>query len=317
MENASSELRDRLRELQRVLNATLLGKSEVVERVVTCLLAGGHILLEDMPGVGKTLLAYALSRAVKGDFSRIQFTADLLPADILGLRIYRRGAEVFEFVPGPIFAHVVLADELNRAPPKTQSALLQAMNEGCVTVERQTYPLPAPFMVIATQNPRGQHGTYPLPESQRDRFLMRLSIGYPDAATEIRILGEVRETNLAARIEPILGPEQVLEIQRQVRLIKTPEPCLAYLARLAEATRTHGDVAIPISPRGTIALMRAAQALAYQRGQAWIDLDLIKELAPAVLAHRLALRWLQQESLQEGAPLAWVERELLQRVPVE
>jgi MoxR-like ATPase len=317
MDNASTELRDRLQELQRVLNATLLGKPEVVERVVTCLLAGGHILLEDMPGVGKTLLAFALSRAVKGDFSRIQFTADLLPADILGLRIYRRGAEVFEFVPGPIFAHVVLADELNRAPPKTQSALLQAMNEGSVTVERQTYPLPGPFMVIATQNPRGQHGTYPLPESQRDRFLMRLSIGYPDAATEIRILGEVRETDLAARIEPILVPEQVLQIQRQVRLVKTPEPCLAYLARLVEATRTHADVVIPISPRGTIALMRAAQALAYLRGQAWIDLDLIKELAPAVLAHRLALRWLPQESLQEGAPLAWVERELLQRVPVE
>ncbi|NLI76607.1 MAG: MoxR family ATPase [Candidatus Riflebacteria bacterium] len=310
-------LREKVLLLQGALNGTLLGKPVVVERVLTCLLAGGHLLLEDMPGVGKTTLAFALSKAVKGSFVRIQFTSDLLPSDILGTRLYRRGVEAFEFLPGPIFANFVLADELNRAPPKTQSALLQAMNEGCVSVERETHPLPGPFMVIATQNPRGYHGTYPLPESQRDRFLMRVSIGYPDPGTEIRILTGSREQPLLEKIEPVLSPEQVLQVQALVRGITVPEPCLGYLSRLAEATRGHADVVIPVSPRGTISLMRAAQALAFLRGQDWVDLDLVKELAPAVLAHRLALRLFHQDSILEGAPGTWVERELLQRVPVE
>ena len=309
-------IREKLRQLLKTINATLFGKPEVVEKVVTCLFAGGHLLIEDMPGFGKTTLAFALARAVNGTFSRIQFTSDLLPSDILGTRIYRRGSETFEFIPGPIFAHFVLADELNRAPPKTQSALLQAMNEECVTVERQTYPLEAPFMVIATQNPRGYHGTYPLPESQRDRFLMRVSIGYPDRATEIRILGETRDEPLLSGVVPIFSPDQVTEVQRQVRAIKVPEPCLSYMARLAEATRRHDEVIIPISPRGTIALMRAAQALAYIRGMEWVDIDILKELAPSILAHRLALRLLHNDSILEGAPAAWIERELLQKVPI-
>jgi len=308
---------DKLKQLQAILNGVLLGKPEVVEMTLVCLLSGGHLLLEDMPGVGKTTLAAALAKAINGTCSRIQFTADLLPSDIIGTRIYRRSDERFEFVPGPVFANFVLADELNRSPPKTQSALLQAMNERIVTVDRETLSLPAPFMVIGTQNPRGYHGTYPLPESQRDRFLMRLSIGYPDYDTEIKILGEHRETDPVSRIEPVTSAGEIFEMQKQIRLIDIPDAGLAYLSRLADASRRNEELAIPISPRGSLALMRAGQALAFIRAKKWVDIDAIKFLAPSVLAHRMSFRSMNSMGGGEGASVAWVQRELLQRVDVE
>ncbi|MFZ2960062.1 MAG: MoxR family ATPase [Candidatus Ozemobacteraceae bacterium] len=314
MENATVE---HLNKLITLLNKIILGKEEVVELVVTTLLAGGHLLLEDQPGVGKTTLGAALAHVVSGTFSRVQFTADLLPADVVGSRIYRRRDETFEFVPGPIFANFVLADELNRAPPKTQSALLQAMNEGCVTVDRETIFLPAPFMVIATQNPRGSQGTYPLPESQRDRFLMRLSIGYPDAAVEMKILRERRLSDPLKDVEPILDAGMLLAAREEVREIAVPEPIIAYVTRLAEAIRRHEDVNIAVSPRATLGLMRASQALAYVRGRGMVDFDIVKHLVPPVFAHRLGLRTLDPWLSGEGASPQWIRRELLERVPVE
>ncbi|MBF0500652.1 MAG: MoxR family ATPase [Candidatus Riflebacteria bacterium] len=308
---------ERLQKMLALLNRVILGKEEVVELVLVTLLSGGHLLLEDQPGVGKTTLGTALAHVVRGSFSRVQFTADLLPADIVGSRIYRRRDEAFEFVQGPIFANFILADELNRAPPKTQSALLQAMNEGCVTVDRETISLPAPFMVIATQNPRGSQGTYPLPESQRDRFLMRLSIGYPDAITEMKILRERRISDPLKDIEPILDAGMLLAIREDIHKVILPEPVIAYMVRLSETVRRHEDVNIAVSPRGTLALMRSSQALACLRGRDLVDFDMVKHLAPFVLGHRLGLRTLDPWLTGEGASPQWIRRELLERVSIE
>lgn len=317
MEPVAASDGSKLRNLITTLGQVLLGKETRLELVTTCLLASGHLLLEDLPGVGKTSLASALAKAVQGSFSRIQFTSDLLPSDILGTRIYRRSDEKFDFVRGPIFANMVLADELNRAPPKTQSALLQAMNEGCITIDWQTLPLPCPFLVIATQNPRGYHGTYPLPESQRDRFLMRLEIGYPDPETEIRILSAHREKAPIESVTPVMDLPTVQDLQRKARLVDVPEATRGYLARLAEKTRSHPDVTIPVSPRGSISLMRAGQALCFIRGKEWVDIDTVKELAPHVLSHRIGLKSFSHGSLAEGASNEWIVQEILQRTGVE
>jgi len=269
-----------------------------------------------MPGVGKTTLASALATSIGGVFSRIQFTADLLPSDILGSRIYRRQAEQFEFVKGPIFANVVLADELNRAPPKTQSALLQAMNDFAISVEKHHFELARPFMVIATQNPRGFHGTYPLPESQRDRFMMRVSLGYPDALEEVAIL-KIHHGQLQERIgESFLTLEQVVVAQKEARSIAVAETVMQYISRVVSAIRAHEEVELPVSPRGSIALMNAAQALAYFRGKDYVSVDMVKEVAPEVLAHRIGLRGASSLS-SEGARNDWLIGEILQRVAVE
>ncbi len=312
-----SKLIDSLNRYKAAIEKVLRGKESVVEMAIASLLAGGHLLLEDFPGVGKTTLASVMAKGISGHFSRVQFTADLLPADVLGVRIFRRSEEKFEFVHGPIFCNIILADELNRAPPKTQSALLQAMNEGQVTIDQETFKLPHPFMVIATQNPRGYHGTYPLPESQRDRFMMRLSIGYPDSATEVMILKDRRETDPSTMVEKVLTLEEIGEAQKEVRKIEIPDPCYVYMNRLAEATRKHEEVLIPASPRALLALMRASQGFAYLRCQKFVDIDIIKHLSPFVLAHRLGLRSLGQTHTGEGAPAAWITKEILQRIPVE
>jgi MoxR-like ATPase len=308
---------EKFRQLQTHLQQVLQGKSEVIEKTVATFLAGGHLLLEDYPGVGKTTLASAVAKSLRGSFSRIQFTADLLPGDVLGVRIYRRQDETFEFVSGPVFANIVLADELNRAPPKTQSALLQAMNEISITIDKETRSLPQPFFVIATQNPRGHHGTYPLPESQRDRFMMRLSIGYPDPAVETQILVSHRRDEPLRHMPEIMNPEDILTAQQAVREIEVPPPCLDYMVRLGEGIRRHEEVSIPVSPRGLIALMHASQALAYLRGRTFVDIDTIKFLAPNVLAHRINLRSLTRTHLGEGASTEWIITEFLQKLPVE
>ncbi|HAE41064.1 MAG TPA: hypothetical protein DCG57_20885 [Candidatus Riflebacteria bacterium] len=303
-------------ELANRLQKVIVGKSAQIEKTLVCLLADGHLLLEDMPGVGKTTLASALATSIGGVFSRVQFTADLLPSDIIGSRIYRRQTEQFEFVKGPVFANVVLADELNRAPPKTQSALLQAMNDFSVSVDKHHFDLERPFMVIATQNPKGFHGTYPLPESQRDRFMMRVSLGYPSEAEELEIL-KIHHGKLQEKIgESFLTLEQVARAQAEVRTVAMSEVVMKYISRIVSAIRSHTEVELPVSPRGSIALMNAAQALAYIRGKDYVSIDMVKEIAPEVLAHRIGMRGVSSLT-SEGARNDWLIGEILQRVPVE
>lgn len=305
-----------LDQLQKSLNRVIIGKSDQIEKTLACLLADGHLLLEDLPGVGKTTLASALAQAIGGTFSRIQFTADLLPSDIIGTRIYRRSNEEFEFVKGPIFANVILADELNRAPPKTQSALLQGMNEYSVSVDKQHFVLERPFMVIATQNPRGFHGTYPLPESQRDRFLMRLTLGYPDAPSEVEILKNNCLVQSESMVEALLSLEEIADCQKMVKEIEVPEHVFAYITRLTGALRGHPEVDLPVSPRGSIGLVRVAQATAFLRGLNHVNVDLVKELAPVVWCHRTGLKGATSFS-SEGAPVSWLRHEILQKVEVD
>lgn len=310
------KIRDSFKNLAAELKQIIVGKEAQIEKTLVCLLAEGHLLLEDMPGVGKTTLASALAKAIGGGFSRIQFTADLLPSDVIGTKIYRRQTEEFEFIRGAIFANVILADELNRAPPKTQSALLQAMNEFAVSVEKQHIELNRPFMVIATQNPKGFHGTYPLPESQRDRFMMRISLGYPCEEAEIEILKKHIAVEETHSVSGFLTLEEVVAAQTHVRTIQVAETVLRYISRLMVAIRKHEEVELPVSPRGSIALMRAAQALSFFRGKDYVSIDIVKEIAPEVLAHRIGLRGIPLTSA-EGARNDWLTGEILQRVEIE
>lgn len=264
------------------------GKRDVVRLAVSALLARGHVLFEDIPGVGKTTLAHALARALGLDFRRIQFTSDLLPTDVLGVSVYDPGAATFETRPGPIFTNVLLADEINRAPPRTQSGLLQAMQEGRVTIDEETLDLPRPFMVMATQNPLEHHGTYPLPESQLDRFLMRLTIGYPGPEAERRILLESTEVgDLLDRIDPVLAPDDVLELQRRVEEVRVDDSLVDYLMEIVRRTRTDSRFQVGVSPRGAVALFRASRAHALVDGRDFLAPDDVRNLVVPCLAHRL------------------------------
>ncbi|HEY7677069.1 MAG TPA: MoxR family ATPase [Candidatus Methylomirabilis sp.] len=278
-----------LGELQATIERALIGKPEVVRLALVALLAKGHLLIEDVPGVGKTTLALALARAVGGSFQRIQFTSDLLPADILGTSVYDQQNARFEFRPGPVFANVVLADEINRTTPKTQSSLLEAMNDFQVSLDHHTYRLPEPFLVLATQNPLEHHGTHPLPESQMDRFLLRLRIGYPDGADERRILRGDRPV-APDQLEPVLTPTDVLRLQRTVETVRVDETLLDYLLALVEASRRCEDLALGVSPRCSLALYRAAQAHAYLDGRDYCVPDDVKRLVIPVFAHRVIPR---------------------------
>src|SRR5664279_2687749 len=262
----SPDILRKLSELETAVGAAIHGKPEVVRLSLVCLLARGHLLIEDVPGVGKTTLAQALARSVSCRFHRLQFTSDMLPSDVLGVTIYNAHSETFEFKPGPIFSNFLLADEINRTTPKTQSALLEAMNEGQVTIDGRCHPLPRPFMVIATQNPVEHHGTYPLPESQLDRFLMRLRIGYPDAASERLI---VRNSNGVPREAGASGllAEDVLRLQDAVHGVAVEEALVDYMLAIVEKTRNHEALALGVSPRGSQALYRATQALALLEGR--------------------------------------------------
>ncbi len=275
-----------LRCLEAAIGLSVRGKPEVVRLSLVCLLARGHLLIEDVPGVGKTTLAQAIARAVDGSFHRLQFTSDMLPSDVLGVTVYNSHSEQFEFKPGPLFANFLLADEINRATPKTQSALLEAMNEQQVSVEGRTLPLPDPFMVIATQNPAEHHGTYPLPESQLDRFLMRLSIGYPERQSEREIIRQpdARHTLVTPSV---IGPGELLEYQEFVAQVKVDAAIVDYMLTVVERTRTHEGLSLGVSPRGSQALYRAVQALAAMEGRAWALPDDVKVLAPKVLGHRV------------------------------
>jgi MoxR-like ATPase len=264
------------------------GKRDVVRLALSALLARGHVLFEDVPGVGKTTLAHALARTLGVDFRRIQFTSDLLPSDVLGVSVYRPQTGEFENRPGPIFSNVVLADEINRAPPRTQSGLLEAMQEGRVTIDNATYDLPRPFLVMATQNPLEHHGTYPLPESQLDRFLMRITIGYPDRDAERRILTESATTvPVMERLRPVLSAAQVLQLQDRVEQVEADPDIVDYLMMIVERTRQVPRLRMGVSPRGAIALFRAARAYALTQGRNYLIPDDVRRLVVPCLAHRI------------------------------
>lgn len=278
----------------------LLGKELAIREVVAALIAGGHILIEDVPGVGKTTLAIALARAIDGLHHRIQFTSDLLPSDVIGVPLYNQKENSFEFRPGPIFANIVLADEINRTTPKTQSAMLEAMQDGSVSIDREVHRLPRPFMVIATQNPIEHHGTYPLPESQLDRFMLRIRIGYPDAACEAEVLLSPGIHDDNRQMPPVLNLARVLELQRAAGRVRVDRTLVDYILRIVTATREHEDISLGVSTRGSMMIFRAAQAWALLDGRAYCVPDDIKTLTHTVLAHRLILRAGVERSLTHG-----------------
>jgi len=278
----------KLVEIESVLGEAIRGKPEVLRLSLSCLLARGHLLIEDVPGVGKTTLAQALARSVDSSFHRLQFTSDMLPSDVLGVTIYNAHAEDFEFKPGPVFTHFLLADEINRATPKTQSALLEAMNERQVTIDGRSWPLAQPFMVIATQNPVEHHGTYPLPESQLDRFLMRIRIGYPDEAAEREILRHSAEPGLE-KIHAVISSEDLLHLQETVGHVAVDEALVDYMLAIVKRTREHEALAMGVSPRGAQALFRASQALAAVEGRDYVTPDDVKRMVVPVFAHRVLL----------------------------
>jgi MoxR-like ATPase len=305
---------EKLLALRRNIQSVLLGKPEAVRRVLVALLARGHVLLEDVPGVGKTILARAIARSIDCTFHRIQLTPDLLPSDILGVTIYDSHAGQFVFKPGPIFAQIVLVDEINRTTPRTQSALLEAMNESQVTADGKTYPLGPPFMVLATQNPYEFEGTYFLPENQLDRFMLRVAIGYPDQATEREILTiQPARTRLAA-LKPMMTAADLMAIQERVLAVKIDDAIIDYILAIAEATRRNEELAIGLSPRGSLAMTQAARASALLDGRDYVVPDDVRNLATCVCAHRLMTRALSHDA--SAATAEAVFNQILKTIPV-
>ncbi len=306
----------KIREVRENIERVIRGKGSVIELAVVCLLARGHLLIEDVPGVGKTTLAHALARSLDCSFRRIQFTSDLLPSDIVGVSVFNRQRQAFEFMAGPIFANIVLADEINRTTSKTQSSLLEAMNEAQVSIDNQTHTLPQPFMVIATQNPAEHHGTFPLPESQLDRFLMRIRIGYPDPEAEKEILDRQQSLHPADELTPVLTVQEVLDLQNLVEKVRMDPSLLDYLLAIVAATRRSELLTLGVSTRGATAFSKAAKALALARDRDYCIPDDIKELAPIVLPHRVGI------SLDSGSrgrrfdEAAQIIRTILDSVPV-
>jgi len=293
------------------------GKQDVIRLAVAALLARGHILFEDVPGVGKTTLAHALARSLGLTFRRIQFTSDLLPSDVLGVSLYNPRTSEFETRPGPVFTNILLADEINRAPPRTQSGLLQAMQEGMVTIDDKTFQLPAPFLVLATQNPLEHHGTYPLPESQLDRFLMRLTIGYPGEEAERRILIESSQLEeLLDRIRPVLLPAQVLDLQAKVDQVRADPVLVDFLQEIIGRTRADSRLQIGVSPRGAVSFFKASRAFAMVQGRSFLVPDDILAMAVPCLAHRLLPVGTAASTAEAHHGAAGILEEILQEVPV-
>ncbi|HKA62937.1 MAG TPA: MoxR family ATPase [Methylomirabilota bacterium] len=304
-----------IRRLEDSVGRTLVGKPEVVRLAVIGLVARGHLLIEDVPGVGKTTLAAALARSIGASFQRIQFTSDMLPSDVLGVTVWEPKSAEFVFKPGPLFTNIVLADEINRTTPKTQSALLEAMNEAQVSLDHSTYPLPRPFMVLATQNPREYEGTFPLPESQLDRFLLRIRIGYPGPADEKAVLrGDAAPP--PAGLAPVVLVEEVLGLQEAAERVRAEESVLDYLVALVTATRRSPLLALGVSPRGSLALLRAARARALADGRDYLLPDDIKDLAVAALAHRVIVKASVAGSAAVGMDAEAAVAAILQDVPV-
>ena len=279
----------KLGELQRSVARVIKGKDDAIRLAIVSLLARGHLLIEDVPGVGKTTLAHALARSFNCTFQRIQFTSDLLPSDVIGISVFNQASQQFEFKSGPLFANIVLADEINRTTPKTQSALLEAMNEAQVTVDNRTHPLPQPFLVLATQNPIEHHGTYPLPESQLDRFLMRIRMGYPARASEKQIIRNHSGSLPADGIQPVMEASDVLAMQETVHTVRVDESLLDYALEIVERTRQSEQLSLGVSPRGSVMLHRAAQARALLEGRDYCIPDDFKQLILPVFAHRVVV----------------------------
>lgn len=307
---------DKIKRLQAAIERVIKGKSETVKLALVALLAKGHLLIEDVPGIGKTTLANALARALDLSFQRIQFTSDLLPSDVIGLSIYNQQRGDFEWKPGPIFANLVLADEINRATPKTQSALLEAMAEEQITVEGVSRRLPLPFMVIATQNPAEHHGTYPLPESQLDRFMLRLHVGYPSKADERDILRERERENPLEFVRSVMSEADVLQLQRLATEVRVDEALVEYLLSVVEQTRQTETIELGISPRGTLALFRSAQALALVEGRDFCIADDVKRLVLPVFAHRIIVNSRSTNLKHKTREAEQLLRDILQRTNV-
>jgi len=295
------------------ISSVIVGKSGTVELLLVALLAEGHVLIEDVPGLAKTLLAKCLARSLGGEFGRIQFTPDLLPADVTGFSVYEQKSGAFSFRKGPVFSHVLLADEVNRTIPRTQSSLLECMEERQMTVDGVSHPLPRPFFVLATQNPIELEGTFPLPEAQLDRFLLRAELGYPDREEEVRILERFQASDPVEGLGAVSCPEEVAGLQRARRRILVSAPVLGYIADLVRATRAHPAVRFGASPRGSLALMRAAQARALLEGRDFALPDDVKALAVAVLSHRLVL---QEPQRLQGQEAAAIVEGILEQAPV-
>ncbi len=316
MSQASGSTLQHAAELERTLRSIIRGKDDVVRLALVAILARGHLLIEGVPGVGKTTLAHALARAIDCDFRRVQFTSDMLPSDVLGISVYSTSEERFEFKRGPIFTNILLADEINRTTPKTQSALLEAMNERQVTVDGHPHPLPNPFLVVATQNPVEHHGTYPLPESQLDRFLIRARMGYPEASGERDIL---RGNAGAARLDemqPVLSVEEVLALQDEVSAVRVEDSLIDYSLAIVERTRHHEQLSLGVSPRGSLMLYHAAQAMAFLEGRNYCIPDDFKRLTVPTFAHRLVISARYTSTLKRAEQSEQILREVVDSVPV-
>jgi MoxR-like ATPase len=299
--------------VQENVAQVIIGKADVTELLLVALLTEGHVLLEDVPGIGKTTLAKALARSLDFSFARIQFTPDLLPSDVTGINYYNQKHQEFEFRPGPVLSQVLLADEINRATPRTQSSLLEAMQERQITVDGETYPLPRPFVVLATQNPIELEGTFPLPEAQVDRFLMQLDLGYPSETEEDQILLRYQREDPLMELQPVTSAAEVLEAQRQVQEIHVSADVRHYILKVVRATRDHEAVALGVSPRGSLALYKASQALAALRGRDYVIPSDVQHLCPPVLTHRVHIS--PQIRLRGRTP-AQVVTEITEAVPV-
>jgi MoxR-like ATPase len=309
--NSAGHERELLSSAIEQLNTVVLGKDREIRLSVACLLARGHLLIEDIPGVGKTTLAHALSRVLGLTYQRVQFTSDLLPADVIGVSVYDRGSGSFQFHRGPVFAQLVLADEVNRATPKAQSALLEAMEERQVTVDGVSHPLPEPFFVVATQNPSYQVGTFPLPESQLDRFLMRIELGYPAASHERALLRGRDRRDLLASLPSVLSPEVIVPLQRQITSLHASDALLDYVQAVVRASRDGSEFLAGLSTRAAISLLRAAQAWAFLHGHPGVLPEDLQSVLPAVVGHRLRPR----EATDRRGP-AELARALLEAVPI-
>jgi MoxR-like ATPase len=303
-------------EMERALRKIIRGKDDVVHLALVCLFARGHLLIEGVPGVGKTTLGQAIARALDCGFQRVQFTSDMLPSDVLGITIYSVAEQQFEFKHGPVFTNILLADEINRTTPKTQSALLEAMNEGQVTMDVHSYPLPQPFLVIATQNPVEHHGTYPLPESQLDRFLMRVRMGYPDGDAEREILRSQAGTTQLEQLRPVLSGADILEMQHAVTRIHVDDSLVSYTLEIVRRTRESEFLSLGVSPRGSQMLYRAAQGMAFLSGRNFCTPEDFKPLVVPVFAHRVVLNAMSPSTLKKSEQAEQVLRDIVESVPV-
>jgi MoxR-like ATPase len=303
-------------QLQRAIASVIRGKDDAIELALVALLARGHLLIEDVPGVGKTTLAQSLAHSFHCSFQRIQFTSDMLPSDVVGISVFNQVEQQFEFKPGPIFANIVLADEINRTTPKTQSALLEAMNEAQVTVDAHTHPLPRPFMVLATQNPIEHHGTYPLPESQMDRFLIRIRMGYPSRETEKEILRSQADAHSGAGVQPVMEASDVLGMQQAAASVRVDESLLDYALEIIEKTRQNERLILGVSPRGSLMLQRAAQARAFIEGRDFCLPDDFKQLVLPVFAHRVVVNARYATTQKKTSQAESILAEIVESTPV-